>query len=134
MYVNRLPVPGKPSLENSFCTQIMLKVTKVCPRFFKFHLLCAAANLRSMKFSRYFDWVLKFREIIFFNKTARFCIFYDICKSFVHQEQSQNKLKQWPFGNLGIGISHMVQVSRFFWESLELLTVLPISWIKRSFP
>ena len=29
---------------------------------------------------------------------------------------------------------HMVQVSRFFWDSSELPTVLLISWIKRSSP
>ena len=33
-----------------------------------------------------------------------------------------------------VDVYHMVQVSRFFWQSPELLTVLPIFWIKRSSP
>ena len=84
----------------------MLQVTQESmSTIFEIPSICAARNLRGMKISRFFGRVLKCSEIRFFNKTARFCSFYDICKSFVRQEQSQKKLKHQAFGNLGIGIS-----------------------------
>ena len=115
LYVNRSPVPRKPGLEDSFCTQIMLKVTQE-----RMHTIFEIpSTLCGKKFTQHeifsvFWLSLKCREIRFLNKTARFCSFYDICKSFVRQEQSQKKLKQWPFGNLGTGIPASALALYFF--------------------
>ena len=94
---------------------------------------------------------LKCGGIRFLNKTARFCSFYDICKSFVRQEQSQKKLKQWPFGNIGTGIPASALALHFFrFFCLTILFLLKkqniyvvscgwlvritISWLKQYFP
>ena len=105
----------KPGLEDSFCTQIMLKVTQesMSTIFEIPSTLCGKKFTQHEIFSVF--WLsLKCREIRFLNKTARFCSFYDICKSFVRQEQSQKKLKQWPFGNLGTGIPVSALALHFF--------------------
>ena len=90
---------------------------------------------------------LKCREIRFSNKTARYCSFCDICKSFVREEQSQKTLKQWP--NLRIGIPELaLYFFRFFYltilfclkqqniyvVSCDWLVRITISLLKQYFP